>query len=143
MAERRVNFIESSPHDNPIKFEIMPLPDKEFLHVFYEVIEKNPHNEFGAAEIQPDGVSYKALVWDRSYTVVKGDDCMKIANKVYNLEQYSENHWRNIANANDIDPITFEQDFLGKEIKIPAIIPHEIIQGYVKDWVEKSDVELK
>jgi hypothetical protein len=144
MAEYRVHFIESSPEDNPIKFEIMPLPNQDFLRVLYDVIEKNPHNEFGTAEVTFDGVGFKIVVWDRTHTLGDDeDDIMKLANSVYNLKEYSPHRWRNILEANDVDnSYTFKQEFAGKLIKIPAIIPPEIIQGFVQDWITKTNVEL-
>jgi len=145
MPEYRVHFVESSPEDNPIKFEVIPLPDQEFLSMFYDVIKKNPHDEFGTAEVSSDGVGFKALVWDRTHTLADDeDDPIKIANRVYDLKEYSPHRGRNILIANDVEsPFTLRQDFAEKPLKIPAIIPPEIIQGYVTDWIEKTNEALR
>ena len=70
---------------------------------------------------------------------MRDDDnsAMKVANNEHDLQEHSEHDWRNILAANDItNPITFK-DLAGKRIKVQAVIPPEIIQGYLSDWVEK------
>lgn len=140
MTERKAHFIESSKHDNPVEFDIMPLPDQEYLDAFNRVIEENPRNGFGTAEVKHSGDRFRALVWDREHTVAEDEDnAIKVANNVYGLQEHSEDHFRNILAANEItDPFTFRQ-LVGTRIKIPAVIPPEIIQGYVKEWVEKTN----
>jgi len=140
MAERKLHFIELSRQDNPVAFEITPLPDENYVRVFLDVVEKNPHKQLGTVEVRFDGVRFAALVWDREHTVAEDEDnAMKVANNVYGLKEHSEDHFRNILAANEIkDPFTFRQ-LVGTKIKLPAIIPPGIIQGYVKEWVEKTN----
>lgn len=147
MVQHTVHFVESSPEDNPVIFEIMPLPDEEFLRVFYNVIERNPRNELGTAEaeVSPHDMGFKVVVWDREHILADDeDDAITVANRVYDLQEYSEHHWRNILLANDVkDPFTLKRQFKGKRLKIPALIPSAAIQEFVRDWVEKTNAAMR
>jgi shikimate kinase len=143
MAEYKVSFTDPNPQSNPFEFQVSPLPDREFLKAFNVILENYPYQGRENLEVKFDGLSFKALAWDRKYIVGEDDEPMSIANKVYNLQEYSPDYWRNILDANGVeDPLTFKQDFTGKEIKIPARIPQEMMHYYIGDAVKKTNERI-
>ena len=74
--------------------------------------------------------------------MVAGEGLMKIANEEYDLQRYSPDLWRTIAEVNGIqNPLTFGQEFLGKGIRIP--VPRGLVQAVVNDWMTKTNAEVK
>ena len=58
---------------------------------------------------------------ERLHRVVDNELLLSVANKEYALSEYDAGRWRDLGIANDVtNPFTFDQDFLGKTIRVPA-----------------------
>jgi nucleoid-associated protein YgaU len=149
MTDRTVPFNEVASElltpdgdHNLFAFLIQPNPDGNFERVFLDVRSKFPHAEIGNAQVRIDGALIKVIVQDRDHTVAAGEDLIKIANEEYDLQKYSPDLWRTIAEVNGVEnPFTFDQAFLGKKIRIP--VPRNLVQAVVEDWIKNTNAEVK
>jgi hypothetical protein len=58
---------------------------------------------------------------ERLHRVVDNELLLSVANKEYASSEYDPNRWRELGLANEVaNPFTFNQDFLGKTIRIPG-----------------------
>jgi hypothetical protein len=58
---------------------------------------------------------------ERLHRVVDNELLLSVANKEYALSEYDPDLWRDLGIANQVsNPFTFDHDFLGKIVRIPA-----------------------
>lgn len=56
-----------------------------------------------------------------TYVVQEGDALIALANRLYTLEEYDPDLWRDLAIKNSIaNPFTFDLDLLGQRIRVPS-----------------------
>lgn len=58
---------------------------------------------------------------ERLHRVVDNELLLSVSNKEYGLAEYDADRWRDLGIANGVtNPFTFDHDFLGKTIRVPA-----------------------